>query len=28
MKVEVRWTLGHEGISENEWVDAEAKRVV
>ena len=27
MKVEVRWTPGHEGISENERADMEAKRV-
>jgi len=26
MEVKLRWTLGHVGIAENEWVDEEAKR--
>jgi len=26
LEIKVRWTLGHEGITENERVDAEAKK--
>jgi len=26
IKIELRWTLGHEGIPENKHVDAEVKR--